>query len=43
MTFGKDSVRPKMFRGFGGVPKVHTAVKLYASSSEYLAVQTAKT
>ena len=30
--------RPKKIRGFGGVPKVHTAVTLQASSSEYLAI-----
>jgi len=34
--------RPKKFRSFGGMPKVHTAVTLYASSSEYLAMQAQK-
>jgi len=35
--------RPKKFFSFGGVPKVHIAVTLYASSSEYVALQAAKT
>jgi len=39
----KIQFRPKKFRGFGIVPKVHTAVTLYADSSEYLATQAAKT
>jgi len=43
MTFGKDSVSAEKVLFFGEVPKVHTAVTLYVSSSEYLAVYAAKT
>jgi len=36
MNSAKIRFRPMKFRGFGVVPKVHTAVTLYAGSSEYL-------
>jgi len=43
MTFGEDSVLAEKIPRFRSVPKVHTALTLYASSSKYMATQAAKT